>query len=197
MCVFGSRYWVSLLLAVVLVSLPACASSNGSSSSENDDLGNDNGSEHENDEYPLECDKGYTSCDGRCIDTSRSMAHCGGCGVTCFSGQECIEGECAGVGVLSADELHDALQSKTFMLINVRVPPVGIIPGTDGSHCNEDPEGLVEAVGPDPNERVVLYCRTTPRALDAVQQLRARGYTSVSYLDGGVIAWSEAGYDLE
>ncbi len=74
---------------------------------------------------------------------------------------------------------------------------MGIIPETDGSYCNEEPEALGEAIGPDPYERVVLYCRTIPRSLDAIAKLTAMGYKSISYLSGGVEAWVEAGYELE
>ena len=121
---------------------------------------------------------------------------CSGC-ACCFSGQQCVEERCTGVGALSPEELLRALRAKDFLLINVRVPPVGIIPGTDSSISNEEPDRLAEAIGPDRHERVVLYCRTNPRSLDAVDQLTSRGYVNVSYLRGGVEAWLEAGYELE
>ncbi len=143
------------------------------------------------------CEGNLEQCDGECVDLASCLSHCGSCGIQCFSGQQCVDGSCIGVSALSPEELHEALQDKDFLLLNVRMPPVGIIPGTDGSVCNEDPEGLAEKIGPDLNRRVVVYCRTIPRSFEAIQSLRAKGYTSISYLDGGVQAWTEAGYELE
>jgi hypothetical protein len=36
----------------------------------------------------------YQVCDGRCIDTTRDLANCGGCGKPCAAGQTCRAGTC-------------------------------------------------------------------------------------------------------
>jgi len=136
-------------------------------------------------------------CDGACVDVSTSVMHCGQCGTRCFAGQQCVNGHCEGHSALSPQQLAQALVNKDFMLINVRVPSAGTIPGTDANVSDEDPDGLADTVGPDPYARVVVYCRTYPRSLNAVEQLDERGYVGISYLAGGVEAWEQAGYQLQ
>lgn len=136
-------------------------------------------------------------CDDECVDVSRSTQHCGACGVSCFPRQDCVDGNCVGHSALSPEELLESLEDKDFLLLNVRVPPWGWIPGTDANVSDEEPDQLVEVIGPDVHSRVVVYCRTNPRSINAINQLRERGYTGICYLRGGVEAWMEAGYDLD
>jgi sulfur-carrier protein adenylyltransferase/sulfurtransferase len=48
-------------------------------------------------------------------------------------------------------------------------------------------------VAPDRSERVVLYCRTDNRSARAADALRGLGYEDVAYVEGGIVAWEEAG----
>lgn len=60
-----------------------------------------------NGEHPLVCEPGlevcgqsccaHTCCDGVCIDILSDTGHCGGCGLSCESGEVCLEGSCAEV----------------------------------------------------------------------------------------------------
>lgn len=143
------------------------------------------------------CDAGLMECDGGCVDLDTDTAHCGTCGNRCAPSQECVSGHCNGIGVYSPAALWAALANKDFLLINVRVPPVGLLPHTDASISDEDPDALAAFIGGDRTREVVLYCRTNPRSLHAVAELNSRGYTNVSYLEGGVTAWTEAGYPLQ
>ncbi len=45
----------------------------------------------------------------------------------------------------------------------------------------------------DRSERVVLYCRTDNRSARAADALRELGYEDVAYVEGGIVAWEEAG----
>ncbi len=107
----------------------------------------------------------------------------------CFREQTCAKGFCQGIGSVSVDELKTALPNKDFLLINVRVPVVGSIPGTDAVIPNENLDQLSEYIGKDPRRKVVLYCRTVPRARSAAQALAERGFRNVSVLEGGILAW--------
>jgi rhodanese-related sulfurtransferase len=138
---------------------------------------------------------GHVTGAGTGVDPARSPAPCGARGTLCFPGQTCTQGHCVGTGALTPADLARALRSKDFLLLNVHAP-AGIISGTDASISHEDPDQLARRIGPDPRARVVLYCRTSLRSGDALRKLRARGYQSVSYLDGGVLAWRQAGYLL-
>lgn len=50
----------------------------------------------------LECSDGLTFCD-RCVDTSTDEQNCGGCGVTCAPGVECVGGTCGAAGDAGLD----------------------------------------------------------------------------------------------
>jgi len=190
---FDWTFAMALCALLVLLIPTACTPADGTGPS---DHTAPNGNMDINDPLPA-CQDGEDVCEDLCTDTSTSRLHCGGCGVRCFPGQSCIGGHCVGVGALLPKELRRALQTKDFRLINVRVPPVGIIPGTDETACNSRPDRLARVIGTDRNARVVVYCRTHQRSLDAVRKLHARGYRSVSYLHGGVLAWQRAGYELD
>ncbi len=114
------------------------------------------------------------------------------CEPACFPGQRCRGGRCTGLGVLSVEALQAALMSPHFVLVNVRVPSLGTIPGTAATISNEAMEDLVAFLGPHKDRAVVLYCRTSPRALQAAEALLALGYENVSYVEGGITAWQAA-----
>ena len=59
-------------------------------------------------------------------------------------------------------------------------------------------EGFVEKAKAtvDPKKPVLVYCRSGKRSEKAAQQLRAAGFTAVSELEGGIIAWEKAGKTL-
>lgn len=40
------------------------------------------------------CKKDQTRCSGDCVNTNTSTRHCGACGVTCASGEQCLNGRC-------------------------------------------------------------------------------------------------------
>jgi molybdopterin/thiamine biosynthesis adenylyltransferase len=51
----------------------------------------------------------------------------------------------------------------------------------------------IDELAPDPGQRVVLYCRSGNRSGRAVEELAGLGYTNLAHLDGGILAWQEAG----
>lgn len=46
-----------------------------------------------------DCSGGAPCCDGRCTDTQRDIAHCGGCGLACSESQFCGRKGCTGVAL--------------------------------------------------------------------------------------------------
>lgn len=129
-----------------------------------------------------------------CVDLATSTQHCGACGRRCFSDQECTEGACTGVGVITSDELARALEEKDFLLINVRVPAHDLIPGTDASVPHDRLDLMKEVLGEDRDRRAVLYCGTSTRIRIALRLLREEGYTNISVLDNGITGWTRAGF---
>jgi len=62
------------------------------------------------------------------------------------------------------------------------------IPGAHGVPLGAILDG--SALGDIPTELpVVLYCRSGARSEQAARALLATGYTNVSHLDGGILAW--------
>jgi adenylyltransferase/sulfurtransferase len=77
-------------------------------------------------------------------------------------------------------------------LLDVREPfetEIASIPGTSKLiPLGELPNRLDEL---DPQEEMVVYCRSGNRSGQAVQILRRAGFSNVRNLEGGVIGWSE------
>ncbi|HEY5091562.1 MAG TPA: rhodanese-like domain-containing protein, partial [Polyangia bacterium] len=55
----------------------------------------------------------------------------------------------------------------------------------------------VEALLPDKDAPIVLYCGGGFRSALAAESLQKMGYTHVVSMEGGMRAWREAGYPVE
>ena len=55
----------------------------------------------------------------------------------------------------------------------------------------------IEAIIPDQNAQIVLYCGGGFRSALAADNLRKMGYTNVASMDGGWRGWTEAGLAVE
>lgn len=98
---------------------------------------------------------------------------------------------------VSPDELAQMLQSKDFIFINVHVPYEGEIEQTDQFIAYEEagPQ-RVSDYPEDKATKIVLYCRSGRMSSIVAAFLVKAGYTNVWNLDGGMIAWEDAGYSL-
>lgn len=99
----------------------------------------------------------------------------------------------------NADELNAMLKNKDFVFINVHIPFEGNIAGTDLSIPYDqitEPANLAQLPA-DKNAKIVLYCRSGRMSEIAAEALVKLGYTNIWNLDGGMIAWEQAGYPLE
>jgi len=98
---------------------------------------------------------------------------------------------------ISVQELHALVENKDFLLVNTHIPFEGDIPNTDLSipfdvidqHLNELPS--------DKDAAIVLYCRSDRMSNIAAETLVGLGYTNVFNVDGGMVAWEQAGYPIE
>ena len=88
------------------------------------------------------------------------------------------------------------LQAKDFSLINVHVPYEGEIANTDAKIVYNEIDQHLDQLPADKSAPIVLYCRSGRMSTIAAQQLVKLGYTHIFNLDGGMIAWEQAGYTL-
>ncbi len=99
---------------------------------------------------------------------------------------------------LSPDELKNTLEDKDFAFVNVHIPFEGDIAGTDLSIPYDEigqEKNLDRLPGKD--AKIVLYCRSGSMSAEAARTLVKLGYENVRDLNGGMIAWENAGYRLE
>lgn len=100
---------------------------------------------------------------------------------------------------ISPDELNTMLKDKDVVFINVHIPFAGNISNTDLSIPYDQvsiPENLAQ-LPTDKAAKIVLYCRSGRMSEIAATELVSRGYTNIWNLDGGMVAWEQAGYEIE
>ncbi len=106
--------------------------------------------------------------------------------------------EPAGPGdhLLNPAELAQMLTDKDFFFVNTHIPYEGEIEGTDAFiPYDQIGENLASFPG-DRDARIVLYCRSGRMSAIAAETLADLGYTNVWDLEGGMIAWQDAGFAL-
>jgi molybdopterin/thiamine biosynthesis adenylyltransferase/rhodanese-related sulfurtransferase len=54
----------------------------------------------------------------------------------------------------------------------------------------------LDEVAPDRSEHLILHCRTDNRSARVAQVLGELGYENVDVIEGGIVAWTEAGYPV-
>ena len=54
----------------------------------------------------------------------------------------------------------------------------------------------IDEVAPDASERLILHCRTDNRSARVADLLGELGYENTAVVEGGIVAWEDAGYPL-
>ncbi len=98
---------------------------------------------------------------------------------------------------VTSTELQTMLADKDFVFINVHIPFAGDIANTDLSIPYDQIEQNLAKLPADKNAQIVLYCRSGRMSAIAAEALVKLGYTNLWNLDGGMVAWEQAGYEIK
>jgi rhodanese-related sulfurtransferase len=100
---------------------------------------------------------------------------------------------------IGPDELKSMLEGDDFTFVNVHIPFEGDIAGTDLSipYDQITEPGNLALLPADKAVPIVLYCRSDRMSEIAAKALAQEGYTNLWNLDGGMVAWENAGYPIE
>lgn len=98
---------------------------------------------------------------------------------------------------ISVDEAERLLQDNTSVLIDVREPEEYVSAALPGATLI--PLGTISAdVLPAKDKRILLYCHKGIRSMSAAEKLHAEYPDLHVYnIEGGIVAWHQAGYPLE
>lgn len=97
---------------------------------------------------------------------------------------------------VSADQLKSLIDTGNVRLIDVRTDEEvedGVIPGAEHIALDEFNPAKIDM---SDGREIVLYCRSDRRSGVAAEQLAEYTGKTARHLDGGILAWEEAGYPL-
>ena len=110
-------------------------------------------------------------------------------------------GKEVGYGTINAETLNtEMIENSDLYVIDVREPSeleeVGHIPGAVNIPVKTlaDNPALLPA---DLDAPIAVYCKSGTRSTFGWTVLNALGYTNVTNLTGGFMAWADAGYEVE
>jgi rhodanese-related sulfurtransferase len=98
---------------------------------------------------------------------------------------------------VSVAELQTMLANKDFTFVNVHIPYEGDLAKTDLSIPYNEIDQKLQELPADKGAKIVLYCRSGRMSSIAAETLVGSGYTNVWNLDGGMVAWEQAGLPVE
>ncbi len=94
---------------------------------------------------------------------------------------------------VSINAARDALQNASAIVIDIREPSehaTGVAQGARLLPMSQLSKRISEV--PKSNDQpVLLICNTQNRSAKVAEQLRAAGYTNISYVNGGMSQWAK------
>lgn len=103
-----------------------------------------------------------------------------------------------GMSVVPVDEFAQFITQSDVQLLDVRTPEefeAGHIEGAVLIDYRTDPDGFLEKAEAQlqKDKPVALYCRSGKRSHSAAELMHKAGFKQLVELDGGILAWQEAG----
>ena len=97
---------------------------------------------------------------------------------------------------ISTKDLASMLENKDFTLVNVHVPYIGDIEGTDVFIPFNEIADSLDKLPEDKTSKIVLYCQSGGMSAVAADSLSQLGYSNVYDVKGGMIQWQKDGNTL-
>ncbi len=94
---------------------------------------------------------------------------------------------------ISTKELAGMLENKDFTLVNVHIPYIGDIKGTDVSISFNTVGDNLDKLPKNKTSKIVLYCQSGGMSAVAADTLSQLGYSNVYNVKGGMIQWQKDG----
>jgi rhodanese-related sulfurtransferase len=99
-------------------------------------------------------------------------------------------------GDISVDQFEKLMDQKDFTLINVHIPYQGEIDNTDVLIPFNSMEQNKNILPRNKDAKIVVYCMGDHMSYIASEELIKMGYSKVSRLKGGMLAWQKKGGQL-
>ncbi len=97
---------------------------------------------------------------------------------------------------ISPQQARALLEKDDLFLLDVHVPNQGYLAGTDARIPYTDVATHASQLPTDKNARILVYCMSGRMSAIAATELVRLGYRNVLNLDGGMVAWRDAGYEV-
>ena len=99
---------------------------------------------------------------------------------------------------VGAQEFSSLLYDEAPILIDVRTPQEFAAGHIDGAVNIDfyDPNFRSEIAKLDPKKQYAIYCRTGNRTGQTLTMMKSLGFTAVTDLRGGIVAWEQNGFSL-
>ena len=101
----------------------------------------------------------------------------------------------AAIDVVAVETFASLLDDPGVTTINVHVPYEGELPGTDAFVPYDQVVGS-PTLPEDRDRPIAVYCMSGSMSAQAARALAEAGFSDIRDLDGGLLAWQEAGRDL-
>lgn len=108
-----------------------------------------------------------------------------------------VTGDAAKIQAINVSTLRERLAAaQKPLLVDVREPSEYQEVHIDGARLAPLSRVVTELKDVDKSREILLVCRSGRRSAKAYGALAAKGFTNLTNVDGGMLAWEKAGYPV-